>query len=186
MGTIAPFAIRVRRNGAFTLIELMTVMVLIGILSAMIIPEMKGTFEDALLRSTARELVDVIELASSRAISLNQTLRLNLDAPGGHYEIERLERDGFAEDFVPLKDVPHSAGQLDKRIAIEIHTADENSASPGNEASGQGPATTTLAFNSDGTADEAVILLKDRAGFRLEIRINPVTSRVSISEPAHE
>jgi prepilin-type N-terminal cleavage/methylation domain-containing protein len=50
-----------RRNSsatqrAFTLIELMVVIVLIGIMTAMIIPEMKGTFEEALLRSTAREL----------------------------------------------------------------------------------------------------------------------------------
>ena len=40
---------------AFTLIELMVVIVIIGIMTAMMIPEMKGTFQDALLRSTSRE-----------------------------------------------------------------------------------------------------------------------------------
>ena len=39
-------------RSAFTLIELMVVMVLIGIMTAVILPEMKGTYEDALLRST--------------------------------------------------------------------------------------------------------------------------------------
>ena len=54
------------QNGqrAFTLIEMMTVLVLIGIMIAMIIPEMKGTFEDALLRSTSRDLVSVCVLIS--------------------------------------------------------------------------------------------------------------------------
>src|SRR6516162_8771785 len=42
----------------FTLVELMVVIVLIGILSAMILPNMKGTYGDALLRSTSRELVN--------------------------------------------------------------------------------------------------------------------------------
>src|SRR5258708_4825192 len=37
---------------AFTLVELMVVMVLIAIMAAMIVPEMKGTYEDALLRSS--------------------------------------------------------------------------------------------------------------------------------------
>ena len=73
-----PLRIRARR-AAFTLIELMTVLVLIAILSAMIIPEMKGTYGDALLRSSGRDLMNVIELASSRAVSLNQTLRLKVD-----------------------------------------------------------------------------------------------------------
>src|SRR5438876_3050066 len=43
----------------FTLIELMVVIVLLGILAAMIIPEMKGTYQDAMLRSASRELVSV-------------------------------------------------------------------------------------------------------------------------------
>ncbi|HZV33519.1 MAG TPA: GspH/FimT family pseudopilin [Verrucomicrobiae bacterium] len=181
----ATHAVRARRRGAFTLIEIMVVMVLIGIMSAMVIPEMRGTFEDALLRSTARELMGVIELASSRAISMNQTLRVTLDPLSGRYEIERLKRDGLAEDFVPLADVPHSSGQLDKRIAIQIHNSDEISANAGNETQSQ-VSTPELVFNPDGTAQEALILLKDRAGFRLALHINPITSRVDISEPKHE
>src|SRR5262249_50314579 len=46
---------RTVRTYAFTLVEMMVVVVLIAILTAMIIPEMKGTYEDAFLRSTSRE-----------------------------------------------------------------------------------------------------------------------------------
>ena len=49
----------------FTLIELMVVIVLVGIMAAAIIPEMKGTYEDALLRSATRELVGVCSIAAS-------------------------------------------------------------------------------------------------------------------------
>ena len=54
---------------AFTLIEMMVVVLLISVLTALIIPEMKGTFEDALLRTTSRQLLDAFALASSRAVT---------------------------------------------------------------------------------------------------------------------
>ena len=62
-----------RRNRAgFTLIELMVVITIIGIVTAVMIPEMKGSYQDALLRSTSRELINAFDLAYSRAVSLNQ------------------------------------------------------------------------------------------------------------------
>ena len=82
-----------RRLG-FTLVELMVVIVLIGIMTAMIIPEMKGTYEDALLRSTSRELVSVFGVAGSRAVGVNQVLQVRLDRKTGRYAIERRVRDG--------------------------------------------------------------------------------------------
>ncbi len=113
---------------AFTLMEMVVVVVVIGIISAMIIPEMKGTFDDALLRSTGRELMNVFSLASSRAVSFNQSCRVQLDTQTGRYLVERQVRDGGREDFVPLKDVSGAEGRLDPRIAVEIRQSGEDSA----------------------------------------------------------
>jgi Tfp pilus assembly protein FimT len=158
--------------------EMMVVLVLIAILTATIIPEMKGTFEDTLLRATGRDLVNVIELASSRAISLNQTLRVRLDAISGRYQIERHVRPGAAGDFEPLKDVAGGKGSLDKRISVQIFRLAGDPSVPNEEQA--------LTFYPDGTADSAMIELKDRAGFRLGLRVNAITSRVTILEPARE
>jgi len=86
------------------------VIVLISIMTALIIPEMKGTYEDALLRSTGRELAETFELASSRAVSQNQSHRVQLDERSGRYLVTRKIRIGGREDFVPLKDVPAAKG----------------------------------------------------------------------------
>lgn len=182
-----PHGNSVHGPGGFTLMEMMVVLVLIAILTATIIPEMKGTFEDTLLRSTGRDLVNVIELASSRAISLNQTLRVRLDAISGRYQIERHVRQSAAEDFEPLKDVAGGKGNLDKRISVQIfRLAGDSSATAAGEEALVPDEEQALTFYPDGTADSALIELKDRAGFRLGLRVNAITSRVTILEPARE
>ncbi len=180
---------------AFTLIELMVVMVLIGIMTAMILPEMKGTYEDALLRSTSRELVSVCGLASSHAVSVNQALLLRLDHKTGHYSIVRPRSDrGPAGRFVTARDVPGGEGELDNRIAVEVHHSGGEATEAADQESSQAPSRSaelerrddSITFYPDGTADASEIVLRDRDGFRLALRINPVTARVRIIELARD
>jgi len=180
-----------RSRNAFTLIELMVVVVLIGILSALIIPEMRGTYEDALLRSTSRDLVNAFNIASSRAVSLNQLHRVRLDTKSGRYVIEkRVRENAQGNEFAPLKDVSEGEGRLDTRISIQVRNEDEapaSSAEISNSNGGEKRQTIeAISFNSDGTADAAELLLRDRQGFRLALRINPITSRVKILELERE
>jgi len=178
-------------ESAFTLIELMIVVVLIGILSAMIIPEMKGGYQDALLRSTSRNLVNVFSIASSRAVSLNQLHRVRLDVKTGRYVIEKRTRETVqGDEFAPLKDVSEAEGTLDTRISIQMRKpenlpAGASETGPGARAE-DGSAIDTVSFNSDGTADAVEVLLRDREGFRLALRINPITSRVKLLELERE
>ena len=110
----------------FTLVELMVVIVLIGIMAAMIVPEMKGAYEDALLRATSRRLVDVFHLAYSRAVSLNQLHRVRYDKMTGRYLIEKAaQAAGNGSGFVPARDVLDGDGTLDPRISIEIRRKDD-------------------------------------------------------------
>ena len=103
----------------FTLIELMVVIVLIGIMTAMIVPEMRGTLEDAVLRSTARKLVSVFSLASSRAVTVNQLHRVRLDPKTGRYALETMRtREEGGGGFAPVRDIPESEGELDTRISV--------------------------------------------------------------------
>jgi type II secretion system protein H len=180
------FAPRLSRAG-FTLMELMVVLVLIGIVTAMIIPEMKGTFQDALLRSTGRELISAFNLTSSQAVSLNQLHRVRLDPSTGRYLVERRVFEKGQEDFVPARDLPGGAGELDSRIAIEVRKPGEtpSGASEGGPAAAESDAQSqdvVFAFYPDGTADAGEILLRDRDGFQLALRINPITARTHIVE----
>ena len=172
------------RRPGFTLVELMVVISLIGIMTAMIIPAMKGTFEDALLRSTSRTLVGACSLASSRAVAINQLHYVRLDKKNGRYIVERPVRDKEeGGGLIPVRDVPGGEGELDSRIAIDIRRPiddeEPDAAERSEESRKQKDA---LAFYPDGTADAAEIILRDREGFRLSLRINPTTGRVNIKE----
>ena len=172
----------------FTLIELMVVITIIGIMTALMIPEMKGTFQDALLRSTSRELINVFDLAYSRAVSLNQLRRVRLDEKTGRYLVEKQVAENGQENFVPAEDVPGSKGELDSRITVEFHPPGELSSDKTAEASAleNDASGVAISFYPDGTADGGDITLRDREGFRLLLHINAVTARIHVSEMERE
>ena len=89
-------------RGGFTLMELVVVVVIIGIMTALIIPEMSGTFQAALLRSTGREIVNVFSLANSHAVNLHRSCRVRLDSKTGRYLVERKVNKEGQVNFVPL------------------------------------------------------------------------------------
>ena len=102
----------------FTLVEMLVVVVIISIMSVAIVAEMHGTFQDALLRSTSRELAGACSVASSRAITVNRPHRLRLDRVAHRYFLERSARGGT--DFLPVRDIPGGSGTLDPRITIHV------------------------------------------------------------------
>lgn len=178
---------------AFTLIELVVVCMLLVILAAVILPEMRGSYQDSLLRATGRKLMDCFDLAYSQAVSQDQTDRVRLDVRNGKYAVEkRLDTQTQGqEDFEPIKDVPDAQGDLDSRISYEVRDASEDST---NAAAESPPAETmsrdtsksepddVISFFPDGTADNREVILRDQEGFGLALRLNPITARVKIVE----
>ena len=179
--SIRPKTWRSGPRGGFTLVELMVVLALIGILTVMILPEMRGTFEDSLLRSSSRKLIDVFSLASSEAVSRNQTHRVVIDLRTGRYRLERRVVERGQEGFVPLPDLAGSEGSVDSRIAVRFVRPGEESTRPEQRGSEPQVAADRFDFYPDGTAEAGMILLRDRAGFQLGLKINGVTGRVSVS-----
>ena len=182
-----------KRRG-YSLIELMVVILLLGIMTAVILPEMGGSHQEALLRSSGRELVSVLRLAYSQAITVNRPHHFCIDPREGRYWLETMAPDGEdGETRVPVRKIPGCAGQLDSRISIQIRRPGrdprgESRGSPGADsrradsgrADARGTPDTTIAFHTDGTAEAREILLRDEDGFALALRINPATARVRL------
>ena len=177
---------------AFTLIELMVVIGLIGILSAAILPSMRGTYDDAVLRAGGRELMNVFQLASSRAVTLNQVQRVRLDRSSGRYALEApAPSDSTRTEFAPARDVPGGAGTIDSRIAISVRLggdepSDESEPVVAETGEGSLQDGTVFTFYPDGTADAAEVRLQDAEGFQLALKVNPVTARVRVVDAPRE
>jgi hypothetical protein len=67
-------------------------------------------------------------------------------------------------------------GKLDPRIAVEVRLQE-----PPTRGAAAG-----IEFQADGTVAAADIILRDRTGFGLVLRLNPVTSRPTLKEMARK
>jgi len=174
-----------RRVRGFTLVELMIVVIIIGIMSAAIVADMHGTLADALLRSTSRRLISAFNSASSRAVALNERQRIRFDPSASRFFVEKPDPRGAS--FLPESEEP-----LDPRISVQLYEAEleraedpaaESAEDLAEEESMQAPGQReTIVFYPDGTADAKEIVLTDKEGFHLTMRINPITARVDLQE----
>ena len=83
-----------------TLIELITVMVIIAILAALTVPSLGSWISYYRLRSGARDVVSVMRTAQMRAVSYNMRYGVAFDAPNLQYQLYQdsggLQADGAA------------------------------------------------------------------------------------------
>jgi type II secretion system protein H len=182
---IRPRAIGRLRHAGFTLVELMIVMVIIAVMTALMIPEMKGSYEEALLKSNARKLSAAFNTAYSKAITTHQMHRVRIDPEQSNLIVEARTTE-IDTPYLPLKEFERTDSQLHPNIRIRFHeprqgfTGDpsqETSDRP-DQASSQQPEN-VFVFDPDGTCKGKDVEMRDRMGFGLMIHLNQITSRVT-------
>ncbi|HEV8542973.1 MAG TPA: prepilin-type N-terminal cleavage/methylation domain-containing protein [Verrucomicrobiae bacterium] len=172
-------------NRAFTLVELLVVLIVVVILTGVILVEMGGTYEDALLRSSGRKLVNLCNLAASQSISVGLPHRLLIDEVNHKASIRATVPEQGKEN--EARPVIVEESELDLRISIQVRESESHIA-PGDEQPVEEPPEETshrgeIQFFSDGTAEAREIVLRDRTGVEILLRVNPITGRVRIVEP---
>lgn len=174
----------VRRRVGWTLFELMVVLVVLSILTLTVLPRFAGSLAHARLHGTARELVGLLSLGSSEAITRRVEHRARYLPAQGLVVLERLEGQGTQRAFVPCRDLPRYETVLEADLALAIRpvsrpAAGEEPPLPGPPPSGPG----TVGFRPDGTADGSELRLADEAGASVTLRVHPTTGRVAILAP---
>jgi type II secretion system protein H len=165
-------------KGGFTLVELLVVIVLIGIVTAVILPEMRGTHGDAQLRAATRKILNLCALASSRAVTLNQDQVVRIQGENYFLESARKNKNGKSKE--------PERGKFTSKITVSILPIPQDDS---NENEAQEPTSdseNSLKFFSDGTAEAKIIELKDRDGFVLKLRMIPTIARFRVSEISRE
>lgn len=185
----------------FTLIELMVILTLIALLSAFILPEMAGTYQDSLLRAASRRLMDVFDLASSQAIALQTPQHVQFDLKAHHCSIEAPKSDrrdsGSKTEGKGLAAVD---GQWDSRIQVRLEDPPSEAApdtgpvptranprdetpTPETSRKNENPShRLRITFYPDGTADGKRVILEDPDGFQHILDIQSATARVQLKK----
>jgi type II secretion system protein H len=170
-------------HAGFTLLELMIVIILIGVVTAVVLPEMRGTYEDMLLRSTSRKVLDLSALASSRAVTTGKEQQIRFDTAHASYDLGEA-KSSMDGEFAAEKSF--EKGNWDSRIVLELRRS-ELEPSEGEEIE-ENPKSkpNALSFFSDGTADAKEIRLHDRQGISITLKMNATTARFKIVEDLKE
>ena len=129
--------------------------------------------------------ISAFNSASSRAVALNERQRIRFDPSASRFFVEKPDPRGAS--FLPESEEP-----LDPRISVQLYEAEleraedpaaESAEDLAEEESMQAPGQReTIVFYPDGTADAKEIVLTDKEGFHLTMRINPITARVDLQE----
>ena len=99
---------------AFTLIELVFVMVIIGIIATLVITRMDGLLPAYRLKGAGADIAGLVELAQSSAVSKGSPLGIRYDIEAGRYWIALPDEEGIIKDEVDEKEArvaEHSLGR---------------------------------------------------------------------------
>src|SRR5215208_972893 len=88
------------RSSAFTLLELVLVMVIIATVLAMAAPSLRGWHKGSKMKDTAAEFISLTELARTRAVSSTVVHRLMVDSQNGRCFLAMQQGPGQAQGQV--------------------------------------------------------------------------------------
>lgn len=129
----------------FTFIELIIVVVIIGIITAITTPMFRKTFAGIQLDNLARNIVSSARFCQERAIVERLRYRLNLDPEEGRYWILKEKDPSYGEGFERIE------GRLGR-----VHYIPRGSSIRSEED--------YITFYPDGRADQVSIYLSDKTG----------------------
>lgn len=158
--TIRIRKIKISNSPGFSFVELMTVIAIIGILSAVALPSILGNMPEKRLKSAARNLYADLQKARLLAVKENRSIRVRFDnstSPGFYYfDDDESGNPGFEQ---------WNAGEFRKNFvdygAVDYGTA---SATKDWNSSTLPPATPTdlITFSKTGTANNASVYLQSQ------------------------
>ncbi len=156
----------IQTRPAFTLLELILVIVILSTVLAMAAPSLRGFFASRQIHDAAAQILALTQLASSQAVSQGTTYRLNFDPTEGLYWLTARQGGAFEE----LGTEFGREFSLPRDTTVELAGAGEDAEIE------------YVVFTPQGTCTPATITLTDRRGEQVRLVCPSATEAFSIVE----
>ncbi len=144
-------------NRGFTLLEMVLVLLLAGLLTALVVPSVSGTLESSRLRSGAAQVRATFALARTLSASEARERSVVFDVDRVEYEIAGEGRHRILPDGIWIRSI---------RVGDVLVDGDRLSGAPG---------LPRVRFFPDGSADDVEVVLTSAGGGRLTVAVDSLT-----------
>ena len=159
----------VTRHSAFTLIELMMVVAIIGLMMATAVPAILSATREAPMRKAVNDVVEICSHARSQAILQEQTMTVVF-----HPRVRQVALSGGSAVSVPSTRIGHAgvnAAEFDPSVVIEGLGINNFDYTESDEA--------RVRFFANGTSDEMTLVLSSGGEYR-KITLEVTTALASV------
>ena len=153
----------------FTLTELMIVVAVIGILSAIVIPLLLSQLPNYRLTGTARAISSTLQYAKMSAASTGKEYKVQffLDTSPQRYQLQQGNLFNGSDTWTDVRVFQ----EIPAQVRIDHGTDYKGSHTAGKS---------TIAFNPTGTASSGGVYLENSKGNRYSVKVSSYTGRIRI------
>jgi len=179
---------------AFTLIELMVVILMIAVMASVVVPAYNHFFAKAQFEQAARQVQDIFAFAREQAILRNTTVTVTYDS-GSHAFTAQVAPPSQTQTDMPValantvnpdgtavqSGETQKAAQLNSDVNVTSFTVSNN---PTQTSASAGPGGgNQLHFLPDGTVEGATLGLISASGYSADYQLWPATGRLTRMDP---
>jgi prepilin-type N-terminal cleavage/methylation domain-containing protein len=176
------------RRRAFTLVELMVVILMIAVMASVLVPAYNRFYAKSQFENTARQVQDIFAFAREQAIVRDTTVTVAYDAQNHAFLAQVAPPHPQTDLPVALvaTDSPNGGAtqsgesqksyQLDPDVNLGAFTVSSGPSSASGTAGGGG---NHLHFLSDGTVEGAMLTITSADGYSAQFQLWPATGRMT-------
>ena len=173
---------------AFTLIELMVVILLIAVMAGIVIPAYSRFYARSNFENTARQVQDIFSFAREQAIVRDTTVTVTYEAQNHAFVAQVAPPHPQTDMPVALASTVNPDGttgqggemqksyRLDTDVNIGSFSVSSAAGAPGMASGGTG---SQLHFLSDGTVEGATVAITSTEGYAAQFQLWPATGRLT-------
>ena len=166
---------------AFTLIELITIIVIIAVTAGILVPSFTGYYNHSKFNGVVRDIRDLLAEAHDRAISKDTTTRITFDAGRQLFDLQVTPPLPPTDLPVVYADEGREVSPGERRGYV-LREGFEATLRPLTQSAQTQETSKAVTFHSDGSNDGVEVIVASVFGYRAKITVMPTTGQTLVED----